>query len=127
MKWTLAKRKLIIKKYGTLVGYAYAHAALLSDAPNDDPDTMPTLEECTDEFDDLKVSVPFTSVAFSSSIAPGHDLSQFWVADSACSINLSAFRCDFVTFDPPSTPSRIGGVGIDVHGSGTLRISIMLA
>jgi hypothetical protein len=128
LKWTLAKRKLIIQKYGTPVfGSALAHAAMLSDVPSDDPDSLPTLEECTDEFDDTGVSVPFTLVAFSSSLAPGRDLSQFWVVDSACSINLTAFRHDFVTFDSPSTPSRVGGVGVDVKGSGTLRLSILLA
>jgi hypothetical protein len=57
----------------------------------------------------------------------GRDLSQFWVLDSACSINLTTFRSDFVTFDTPSTPSRVGGVGVDVKGSGTARISIVLA
>jgi hypothetical protein len=64
---------------------------------------------------------------FSSSLAHGHDLSQFWVIDSACSINLTAFRSDFVTFDPPCAPSRVGGVGVHVKGSGTARISILLA
>jgi hypothetical protein len=128
LKWTLAKRKLIIQKYGTpAAGSASTHAALPSDVPIEDPDTLPTLEECTDEFDDIEVSVPFISVAFSSSIAPGRDLSQFWVVDSACSINLTAFRHDFVTFDSPYTPSRVGGVGIDVNGSGTICLSIMLA
>jgi hypothetical protein len=85
LKWTLAKRKLIIQKYGTSAGFA--HVALLSDVPTDDHDTLPTLEECPYKFDDTEVSVPFTSVAFSSSIVPGRDLSHFWVVDSACSIN----------------------------------------
>jgi hypothetical protein len=100
---------------------------MLSDVPSGDLDTMHTLEECTDELDDYVVSVPFTPVAFSSSIAPGRDLSQFWVVGSACSINLTAFRHDFVTFDQPDTPSRVGGVVVDVKGSGTVRLSIMLA
>jgi hypothetical protein len=64
---------------------------MMSDVPYDDSNTMPTVEECTDELDDSKESVPFTCVAFSSSIIPGRDLSQFWVVDSACSINLIAF------------------------------------
>jgi hypothetical protein len=49
------------------------------------------------------------------------------MVDSACSINLTAFRHDFVAFDPPSTPSRVGGVGVDVKGTGTLHLSILLA
>jgi hypothetical protein len=73
------------------------------------------------------VSVPFSSIAFSSSLSPGRDLSQFWVIDSACSVNLTAFRGDFTTFAPPSAPSRVGGVGIDVKGSGSVRISVRLA
>jgi hypothetical protein len=100
---------------------------MLSNVPTDEPDAMPTLEECTDELDDIEVTAPFTSVAFSSSIAPGRDLSHFLVFDYACSINLTAFRSDFVTFDPPSTSSRVRGVGVDVKGSGTVRISIPLA
>jgi hypothetical protein len=77
LKWILAKRNMIIQKYGTPCGSASAHAALLSDVSTDD------LEECTNEYDDTEVSVPFSSVAFSSSLAPGRDLSQFWVVDSA--------------------------------------------
>jgi hypothetical protein len=73
------------------------------------------------------VSVPFSSVAFSSSIILGRDLSRHWVVDSACSINLTAFRSDFSTFTPPSTRSRVGGVGVDVKGSGFVRMSIRLA
>jgi hypothetical protein len=73
------------------------------------------------------VTVPFSSVAFSSSLTPGRNLSQFWVVNSACSINLTAFKSDFVRFTPPSTPSRIGGVGVDVKGSGSVRISVRLA
>jgi hypothetical protein len=103
-----------------LASYALAHTALLCDVSRADPDVLPTLEECTVEYDDNEVSVPFTSVAFSSSIAPGCDLSRLWV-DTACSINLkTAFRHDFVAFDPPSTSSRVGGVGVDVKDSGTI-------
>ena len=61
------------------------------------------------------MSVPFSFVAFSSSLTPGRDLSQFWVANSACSINLTAFRSDYVTFDPPSVSSRVGGVSGTIH------------
>jgi hypothetical protein len=73
------------------------------------------------------VSVPFSFVAFSPSLTHGRDLSQFWVVDSACSISLTAFRSDFATFTMPSAPSRVGWVGVDVKGSGTVRISIRLA
>jgi hypothetical protein len=78
LKWTLAKRKMTIHKYGTPRGHALAHAALLSDVPTNDLEVMPTLEECTDEYDDNEVSVPFSSVAFSSSLALGRGLSQFF-------------------------------------------------
>jgi hypothetical protein len=70
MRWTIAKRKMIILKYGAPAGSHSAHAALLSDVPADDSDSLPTLEECTDEYDDTEVSVPFSSVAFSSSLTP---------------------------------------------------------
>jgi hypothetical protein len=104
LKWTLAKRKMVVQKYGTFGVFAFAYAALMSDVPADDADSLPTLEDCKDEYDDTEVSVPFTSVAFSSSLTPGRDLSQFWVVDSACSINLTAFRSDFATFTPPPLP-----------------------
>jgi hypothetical protein len=88
LKWTMAKRKLIIQKYGThVVGSASTHVAMLSDVLTDVHDTLPTLEESTEEFNDIEVSLPFTSVAFSSSIAPGRDLSQFWVVNSSCLVN----------------------------------------
>jgi hypothetical protein len=93
---------MIIPKYGTHGGSTSAHAALLSDVTADDTDGLPTLEDCTDEYDDTEVRVPFRSVA--SSLSPGRDLSQFWIVDSACSINLTAFRSDFVTLTPPPLP-----------------------
>jgi hypothetical protein len=127
LKWTLAKWKMIVQKYGTLGGSASAHASLLSDVLADETDSLPTLEDCTDEYDETKVSVPFNSVAFSSSITRGRDLSQYLVVDSACSINLTAFQSDFSTFTPPSTRSRVGGVGVDVKGRGSVRMSIRLA
>jgi hypothetical protein len=117
----------IARKYGTPGGTAYAHAALRSDVPTNGLDVLPTIEDCIDEYDDTEVNIRFGSVAFSSSLAPGRDLSQFWVVHSACSINLTAFRSDFVTFFPPSAPSRVGGVGVDVKGSGSVHISIRLA
>jgi hypothetical protein len=48
LKWTLAKRKMIVPKYGTLGGSSSAHAALVSDVPADDVGSLPTLEDCTD-------------------------------------------------------------------------------
>jgi hypothetical protein len=66
---------MIIQKYGTPSGPAIAHAALLSAVTAaDDPRGLPTLEDRTDEYDDTEVSVPFISVAFSSSLTPGRDL-----------------------------------------------------
>jgi hypothetical protein len=118
---------MIIEKYDTPGGNTHAHAAILSDVPIDDTEVMPTLEECTDEYDDTELSVRFSSVAFSSPLAYGRYISQFWVIDSSCSINLTTFRSDFVTFDPPSVPSLVGGVGVDVRGSGAIRITIPLA
>jgi hypothetical protein len=38
--------------------------------PTDDADVMPTLEDCTNEYDDTEVCVPLISVAFSSSLPP---------------------------------------------------------
>jgi hypothetical protein len=64
---------------------------MLSDVPIDDADVQHTLEDCKDEYDDIEVSVPFSYVELSSSLAYGRDLSQFWVVDSACSINFTAF------------------------------------
>jgi hypothetical protein len=64
-----------VQKYGTLGGSASAHHAMLSDVPTDDADILPTLEDCTDENDDSEVSVPLSSVAFSSSLTHGRDLS----------------------------------------------------
>jgi hypothetical protein len=117
LRWTLANRKMIIQKYSTHDGSASTHAAMLSDVTADDTDGLPTLEDCTDEYDDTEVSAPLRFVAFSSSLTPGRDLSQFWVVDSACLINLTTFRDDFIRFTPPSAPSRVGGVGVDVKGS----------
>jgi hypothetical protein len=77
---------------------------MLSDVPADDDDSLPTLEDCTYEYDDTEVSVPLSYVAFSSSLTLSRDLSQFWVVDSACSISLTAFRSDFATFTPPLLP-----------------------
>jgi hypothetical protein len=106
LKWNLAKRKMLVHKYGAPGGTTSAHAALLSDipaddAPADDADSLPTLEDCADDCDDDEVSVPFSFVAFYSSFTPGRNLSQFSVVDSACSINLTAFRDDLLKVHTP--------------------------
>jgi hypothetical protein len=126
LKWTLAKRNMLVQKYGTRGGSASAYDALLSDVPANYADSLPTLEDCTYEYDD-EVSVPFSSVALSASLTPSRDLSQFSVVNSACSINLTAYRSDFATFAPSSAPSRVGGVGVDMKGSCSVRISLRLA
>jgi hypothetical protein len=82
LKWKLAKRKMLVQMYGAPRGTTSARVALLSDvpaddAPADDADSLPTLEDCADDCADNEVSVPFNSVAFSSSLTPGRDLSQF--------------------------------------------------
>jgi hypothetical protein len=87
---------------------------------------MPTMEECTDVYDGTHVSISFSSVAFSSSLTTGRDLSAFWVVDSAYSINITVFLGDFITFEPPSGSSRIGSVGVNVHGIGTVGLTISL-
>jgi hypothetical protein len=104
LKWTLAKRKMTVQKYGAPSGHAF-HNALLSDMhmTNTDVDAHgagPSEMECADEYDDTEVGTTFCSVAISSSTPPRRDPSDFWVVDSACSINLTAFRSDFVSFDP---------------------------
>jgi hypothetical protein len=80
LKWNLAKRKMLVQKFGAPGGTTSAHVALLSDvladdAPADDADSLPTLEDCADDHDDDEVSVPFSFVAFSSSLTPCRDLS----------------------------------------------------
>jgi hypothetical protein len=97
------------------------------DADSDAPDARPFEMECRDEYDDTKVNFYFICfVAFFAFAPPGHDLSQLWVVDSACSINLTAFRSDFETCDSPYGTSRVGGVGVDVRGSGKVAIAIPL-
>jgi hypothetical protein len=114
MRWTIAKRKMIIQKYGAPSGSHLAHVALLSDVPADDSDRLPTLQECTDEYDDTEASVPFSSVAFSSSLTPGRNLSHFRVVDSACSINLTALKGDFDSHPPP-LPRALEGLELTLR------------
>jgi hypothetical protein len=92
---------MIVQKYCAPSGSASAHIVLLSDVSHDDS-YVPTsivipTQECNDEYDGIGVSVPFSSVAFSSSLIPGRDLSQCWVVDMASLTTLTAFRSDFVT------------------------------
>jgi hypothetical protein len=82
----------------------------------------PSEMECIDEYDDTEVSATFCSIAFSAYATPGRDLSQFWAVDSACSINLAAFRSKFVSFDPPSGTSRVGVWVLMCVGAATLRL-----
>jgi hypothetical protein len=130
IKWTLAKRKMTVHKYGAPSEKAF-HNALLSDMHQSDrygdpPGACPSEMECIDEYDATEVGTTFCSLAFSASTPPGRDLSDFWVVDFACSIYLTAFRSDFVSFDPPSGPCSVGGVGVDVLGSGNVEIAIPL-
>jgi hypothetical protein len=54
-------------------------------------------------------------------------LLSVWVIDYTYSINLTGFRSYFVKFNPPTVPSRVGGVSVDVNGSGTVQITVPLA
>jgi hypothetical protein len=47
LKWTLAKREMIVQKCGTPNGHASADAALLSDVTADDTNILPTLGDRT--------------------------------------------------------------------------------
>jgi hypothetical protein len=129
LKWTLAKRKIIVLQYGAPTGQA-SHNALLSDMHQSDtngdaPGAGPSEMECTDEYDHTEVGTTFCDIAFSAS-TPRDVTFTHWVVHSACSINLNAFRSDFVIFDPPSGTSRVGGVSVDVLGSGNVEIAIPL-
>jgi hypothetical protein len=62
LKWNLAKRKMTVQKCGAPGGTTSTYVALLSDvpaddAPADDTDSLPTLEDCADDCDDDEVSV----------------------------------------------------------------------
>jgi hypothetical protein len=53
-------------------------------------------------------------------------LSTCWVVEYACSINLTAHRTDFLSFSPSKHMSTVGGVGVVIHGRGTVRPRIPL-
>jgi hypothetical protein len=75
LKWNLAKRKMTVQKYGAPGGSTSAHAALLSnvpadDAPADDTDSLPTLEDCADDYDDHPSPKVVTYHSYGSLIPP---------------------------------------------------------
>jgi hypothetical protein len=94
LRWTLAKRKQIAEKYaGQPPPTAHlsdfpTHVASEGDAAAEDAMEY----DMQDEYDDTKVGTSFASVAFASATAPVADLSDYWVVDSACSVNLTSFR-----------------------------------
>jgi hypothetical protein len=129
LRWTLAKRKQIAEKYAGQP----PPTAHLSDLPTEgdavagDAAIEDVLEyDMQDEYDDTEVGTSFASVAFTSATANVADLSDYWVVDSACSVNLTSFRSDFSEFHSSTRRSTVGGVGVTVHGSGTVRIPICL-
>jgi hypothetical protein len=79
-----------------------------------------------DEYNDTAVTFSFTSVAFTSSASSVADLSDYWVVDFACFVDLTALRFDFSGIQPTSRHSTVGGVGVFVMGSGTARIPVGL-
>jgi hypothetical protein len=79
-----------------------------------------------EEYGDTAVSVSFAYVAFASSASSLADLSDYWVVYPACSVNLTAFRSEFVYVHPPSRRSTVGEVGVTVQGNRTVRIPISL-
>jgi hypothetical protein len=81
LKWTLAKRKMIVQKHGAPSGQA-SHTALLSDMHKSDtngnaPVAGPSEMECTGEYDNTEVGTTYCFIAFSSSTTPGRDLSDY--------------------------------------------------
>jgi hypothetical protein len=75
LKWSLAKRKMLVQKYGTPSGLA-SHVVLLGDVHQSDVESDalgagPSKMECGDEYDDKGASVSFNFVAFFASAPPG--------------------------------------------------------
>jgi hypothetical protein len=128
LRLTLAKRKQIAEKYAgqppPTAHLSDVHADMAS--VEDAADGEPLDYDMHDEYDDREVNTSFASVAFASSASYVAHMSDYWVVDSACSVNLTAFRSDFSEFHPSSRRSTVGGVGVTVQGSGTVRISICL-
>jgi hypothetical protein len=128
LHWTLAKRKHIVEKYAgqppptTHLSDVSADMASVEDAT----DGEPLAYDMQDEYDDTSVSTSFASVAFASSASFVADLSDYWVVDYVCSVNLTALRSDFSDFHSPSRRSTVSGVGVTMQGSGDVRIPICL-
>jgi hypothetical protein len=83
-------------------------------------------------YDDTEASLPFNSVALSSSFHTGRDLSDFWVVDSACSNNLTACRGDLVSFEPcrvllESAVSGLTSRAVALSDSPSLSCLVMLS
>jgi hypothetical protein len=123
----LAKRKQIAGKYpGQAPPTAHLSDVAVASAPLQDGTECPVEYDMEDEYDDTAVSVSFTSIAFTSLASSIADMSDYWVVDSACSVNLTAFRSDFYEFNPSSRHSTVGGVGVSVKGIGFVRVPICL-
>jgi hypothetical protein len=127
LRWTLAKRKQIAEKYaGHPPPTKHVSDVAATFAPVEDDTHCPVEYEMQDEYDDKEESVSFTSVAFASRASSIADMSDYLVVDSACSVNLTAFRSDFSEFNPSSRHNTVGGVGVSVKGSGLVRVPICL-
>jgi hypothetical protein len=127
LRWTLAKRKRVAEKYaGHAPPTAHLSDVAAASAPLEDDIDCPLEYDMQDEYDDTEVSVSFTSIAFASPASSIVDMSDYWVVDSACSVNLTAFRSDFFEFNPSSRHNTVGGVGVSVKGSGLVRVPICL-
>jgi hypothetical protein len=128
LRWTLAKRKQIAEKYAGQppltphLSEVHAHMASVEDAADGEPLDY----DMHEEYDDIEVSNSFASVAFASFASYVADMFDYWVVDSACSVNLITFRSEFSEFHPSSRRSTVGGVGVTVQGSGTVHIPICL-
>jgi hypothetical protein len=102
LRWTLAKRKQIAEKYEGQP----PPTAHLCDVPADMGSVGDAAEgdaveyDMHDEYDDTEVGTSFASVAFASTASTIADLSDYWVVDSACSVNITSFRSDFSLFSP---------------------------
>jgi hypothetical protein len=64
----------------------------------DDDISVPDGDKMVDEYDDTAVNVSFASVVFTWFTTSLADLSDYWVSNSAYSVNLTAFRSDLTDF-----------------------------
>jgi hypothetical protein len=126
LRWTVAKRKQIAEKYARQppptahLSDVHADMASVEDATDGEPLDYDMHDEC----DDTEVSTSFAYVAFASFASSVANLSDYWVVDSACSVNLTAFRSDFSECHSSSSRSTVCGVGVTKQGSGIARIPI---